>query len=114
MNFMYALAGGAHEVGDAMSKDAKDKRDYKLDQQKEEANLLRKKNFARFGVDIQDQKDKNRSATALEEHEEKGNIDKAAVFYPVVIRHFVSLAQQVYCRTRSTGTVHEKFFQQRP
>lgn len=55
MNFLALLAGGAEEVGDAYSKHQKEQRTFKIDQSRADAELLRKKNYARFGQKIDNQ-----------------------------------------------------------
>jgi hypothetical protein len=65
--FLYALAGGAYAAGDAYSKQQKELRTYELQQKGADAELIRKQNFARFGIDIDKQKAQNRSDIALEQ-----------------------------------------------
>lgn len=76
MNFMYALAGGLGEVGDAYSKEQEKQRDYNLEQRKAKAEMDRKENFARLGQTISQENAKYQQGLNLETQKQKALLDE--------------------------------------
>lgn len=76
MDWGYALAGGAYAVGDAYGEEQKKQREWKREQATADAAQVRKENFARFGIEIDKQKDINRSAVKVGEHKAIAEYDQ--------------------------------------
>jgi hypothetical protein len=74
MDIAMMLAGGTYMAADAYSQDKVKQRQFKMDQKGAEADMLRKQNYARFEVDIDKQKYKERAAIDFDTFEKKEGV----------------------------------------